>query len=519
MIQDIINRTISENISELTIGKARLKYNGTEDCAINKIDTVFEDYIHEALTEADDFKEYRGLSAGVRRSMIFEALEVVSASQQVKDFEEASSQEPLLDCLELFVVKSNSDRNNHVRVWNDETQEFDWDYHSLKTILGEKYLAMLPKYPCLEVYDPMIPHDSPRIVRGDEDGQNGIASINMYKHPSWRIDSPLCLNDPKSEKVQLELPESARMFFEHLFPEEESRNYVFRYLYHAMTNRNGCEPILVLHGRQGTGKTIFCSALMVGLFGESNWGAASKNFFNSSFNPVLVNKRIVFIDEADVDHKRYNTVKLYANDHVNIERKGFDANNNTELFFSFLVSTNNMGNYYIHHDDRRNSIVNTTDVKLLDAWSKSDIDKFAKELRDPSGSLSKGIGEYILSKSWLEDDEDEEIFQFKQDKYYEFVHRHLSSWQKKLITQIEKAGSRGLDSITLDSILMKIENDGRVKFPPQEVTIIEFVENYTHLGEHPLGEISQDDEGSNILVINEAFFKELSEESEGEDLL
>lgn len=521
-MQEIINQIIFRDVPINKITERDIVYNDSNDrTSKNKIAEALHDIIIQGIEDLTVLKKYMAADDTKRKALVVEAVKYAYDNQEGNEDQEVPG---LLDDLELFVVMDEEQVKDNTLVWDKANENFKWNSNSLKTYIGEKLYGTLPKYACQSIYDP----ENPNQITWVNSGQHDTAIVNKYKHPSWREkffakkSSPLVKKDI-TLKLKSELPESAREFFHHLFPEKESREYVFNYLYHALTERNGCQNILVIHGPTGTGKTTFADEMMRALFGDSNWGAAPKNLFRSAFNKVLLNKRIIYLDEGKVTYDTYATVKLYANTHMNIERKGVDADNTSELFFSLIVSTNKIGDYYVHYDDRRSSIVETTDIKLIDIWSKAKIEGFIEDLRDED--FIGAIGDWILSRSWDDEIEAEPLAQFRGEKFYKFVMRHLSSWEKLVIKAITLSGSRGQEDIKLNTLLMKIDNDKRFNFALQEDTLLEFIMSYRHLGEYSLGEVKEiveDGELCNVLTIGDYFYREYEsdiEDESGEDLL
>lgn len=523
-MQETINQIIFREVPINRITERDIIYNNGDDrCSKKKIAVALHDVVVQGIEDITLLKKYMAASDSDKRSWVVEAVKYANDNQDNKP--EGSNELSLLDDLELFVVMDEGQIKENTLVWDKVNENFKWNANALKTFVGEKYYGMLPKYCCTSIYDPENPNQITWLESG---GQKDSAIVNKYKHPSWREKFFVKKSSSKVKKditlkLRSELPESAREFFHHLFPEKESREYVFNYLYHALTERNGCQNILVIHGPTGTGKTTFADEMMRALFGDSNWGAAPKNLFRSAFNKVLLDKRIIYLDEGKVTYDTYATVKLYANTHMNIERKGVDADNTSELFFSLIVSTNKIGDYYVHYDDRRSSIVETTDTKLLDIWSQDQIIEFIKDLKDED--FVGAIGDWILSRSWDDEIEVSPLTQFRGERFYKFVERHLSSWEKLVLKAVTTSGERGQEEIKINTLLMKVDNDKRFNFVLQEDTLLEFISGYRHLGKHSLGtvrEVVEDGELCNVLTIGEFFYRKYESDTEdesGEDLL
>jgi len=88
--------------------------------------------------------------------------------------------------------------------------------------------------------------------------------MNSYKRPKWMGLLPLLSHE---RKVVEELPEEIQKFFDHLFIDQESLDYVLDWMYHLITARN--EVALVVNGAKGVGKGLLGSILQ-GLVGVTN---------------------------------------------------------------------------------------------------------------------------------------------------------------------------------------------------------------------------------------------------------
>tara|TARA_R110000782_G_scaffold41860_1_gene95631 strand:- start:779 stop:2341 length:1563 start_codon:yes stop_codon:yes gene_type:complete len=520
-MQEQLDQIIFDNVPIDSIGTRDIFYNNrTSKTTRTKVDEHFQELIFLKLP--DEFKiQYMNMTSVEKKSMILEALIKAEQEQEEEDESGSCPRRELAEKLELYIVEDGHSQD-HVRVWDREEEHFNRRYAPVKTYLGDKMTKHIPHFMCKEIYDPMVKDNSSQII-WPGDGQEGTAIVNLYKHPSWRLDS--LLNIPESSglesKEDFALPSSARAFFLHLFPEKESRHYVYDYMYHALTSKHGCENILFIHSGTGTGKTLFADNLMRNLVGDSNYRQTSKNLFKSAFNSVLENKRVIYFDEAKVDRDSYKVVKLYANNRMNIEKKGVDADNLTSLFFSLIVSTNKMKDYYLDNDDRRSSIVETTKIKLLSIWSKEEADQFAEDLE--KDDFIGEIGDFILARAWTKKPP-KGLHQFKGKKFYKFVQYHLSSWQKVVLKAVFLAGKRQETEISLSTILNKIDSSRRGNNSSEihENTVQEFILDYLHEGEDLLGfVVDGEEEDEKILKINKCFIKDESqtEDEEEEDLL
>ena len=479
---------IYDNFSIKTIQSQRIRFIDGTSSRINAFVDQLQPMLKEFLS-SEERLEYHDLSDKERYEL------VDSIARKAQKRQEADRIQDELDNADfniqgLSILVELVDDQELYYLYDENTKDIaPYTYNGLKRLIPQQQFNTLEKKPCFSVYEPF---DTDQNFNEVLIGQRPLVRVNTYKHPEWR-DSISTFSGRDCD-----LPPLAQDFLEHLFPNYEAREYVFNWLNGAMTSKQGNEFILVLNGPTGTGKTIFATDLMLALFGEKNWGAAPKHLFESNFNSVLENKRLIFIDEAKINERDYNTVKLYANKKLNIEKKGMDANNTTDLYYSMILSNNKMGNIFVDPDDRRFSIVETTTDKLLDAWEDESVTEFVEALKDPD--FVREIGEYILANYGSET-----LKQYKSARFYQFVWRHLSQWQKLVCNKIFKAGKEGETECEFSRLKSAIVNNKNIKYDVQVDTIIEFIESYKHEGLHKLGEVKYNSDHEYELIINKHF--------------
>jgi hypothetical protein len=115
------------------------------------------------------------------------------------------------------------------------------------------------------------------------------------------------------------------------------------------------------------------------LFGPKNFHSGSDRMFKGTFNSQMEGKKLVYCDEILIKNKEEeDKIKLVVNDVVEIERKGKDVKQ-VKNFANFYVSSNNLDSISLTADDRRFSIVNLTDKKLLDVLDSDSINSLLEE--------------------------------------------------------------------------------------------------------------------------------------------
>jgi hypothetical protein len=232
----------------------------------------------------------------------------------------------------------------------------------LTGIIDPKLKWSHKKYTCLFEYDPYIPK-----ILHKFDGQ---WKFNTYKCPFWAEDF-FYSGGKKAIPVVKKIPKLYHTFFMHLVNDhKESYTYLIDWLSNMLQNRNYC--ILTTIGNQGIGKGVLGS-IMQNLVGKSNFSKTDKKLITKDFNGQLKDKRLVYLDELKVTSvDQENKLKDLINDYIEVEAKGVDAKlsrNYSSLYFS----SNNLDSIRIPSDDRRFSIVELTDKKLVSVFDENKI--------------------------------------------------------------------------------------------------------------------------------------------------
>jgi hypothetical protein len=111
--------------------------------------------------------------------------------------------------------------------------------------------------------------------------------------------------DEYAEEFADEIPETTILFFEHLIPDEETREYVLRFILTKLTTMQFSEVILYFLGIQGAGKNLFIDWLA--MLTENQADNSSSDFqmvievdlenFLAKYNHWIVNALFANLDE------------------------------------------------------------------------------------------------------------------------------------------------------------------------------------------------------------------------------
>jgi hypothetical protein len=315
----------------------------------------------------------------------------------------------------------------------DEVRIVDFrnkDYQSitkqnLKDMLNSKLDLSNRKYHCEYMYDPF----SCEVLTKNS---SGFYKYNTYQPPLWYRDYYYSGGTVPVKKREV-IPEEYHKFLTHLVGNDApSYNYILDWMANAIRSRNYC--ILATIGNQGVGKGVL-GEIMRKLFGEENSYVGTDRMIKSNFNPQMLNKKFVYIDEVAIRNKQdEDRIKVVVNDYIEIEKKGIDAQQ-TKNYANFYISSNNLDALRISADDRRFSIVNLTDTKMRDSWSAAKIQDLLEV------ELVAELGRYLYYRPT---DDQKMLQNFISDRTQEVRDSSMSDWQDWFLGEfcVERAGEQ-----------------------------------------------------------------------------
>lgn len=250
----------------------------------------------------------------------------------------------------------------------------------------------------------------------NEDHGEVFHKFNIYQHPEWRKE---VVNSEESIKI---LPELYHKFFMHIVKgDEKSYEYVLDWLSNALVSRN-LTVLCAIASEEGTGKGVL-GEIMRNLVGDSNFNKVRDEIFKNKFNNGLRNKRIVQLDEIKLrTDDEMNKFKDIINNSIEIEQKGKDAES-LPNYASFYLSSNNIDAIKPSSSDRRFSIVEMSETKLVKVFSKQEINQLA------SGYLIEQVGSFLLNREIKND----MFLPFKSSQYEHVREAALAPWQEYML--------------------------------------------------------------------------------------
>jgi len=274
---------------------------------------------------------------------------------------------------------------------------------------------------------------NPRVAGGyttevTTDGQEIIA-VNSHSMPPWRTE----------EKKSPVLPKEFVELMEHLFPEEECREYLYNWMFHMLDSRS---PIhLLLHSVRGIGKNTLVY-ILENLVGSSNYYTVPKNFFDNNFDSELRHKRLLYFDEHKID-SRLNEAefKQYTDPRKAYHGKGLAISGLEINHASHIIANNQEVVNHIVSSSRRFSVPVVTHLPLVDVKGEEWISEIYRLARDKE--FLANIGWWLLkngqSSKWPKDSP------YKSSLFHELVYKALYPWQKWIIDTIESGVTDQID--------------------------------------------------------------------------
>lgn len=257
--------------------------------------------------------------------------------------------------------------NNKIMLLDEPNRSIEeYDRTRIKEILSPKFDFMSKMHTAKYEYRPL----EPGMLLKNKDG---TFTYNTYSPPKWQQDWFYTKGEEFPTKVN-NIPPLYEKFLKHLVgngkDSKASYDYIVKWLANGLKRKNYC--ILTTIGKQGIGKGVL-GGIMRQLFGDKNYYEGSDRMFKGTFNSQIADKRLVYCDEITIKEREdEDRLKLVVNDTVEIEKKGVDAKT-IKNYASFYISSNHMDSITLTADDRRFSIVDLTDTKLLEIMTPEEI--------------------------------------------------------------------------------------------------------------------------------------------------
>ncbi len=424
----------------------------------------------------------------------------------------------ILDVLKRTIkLQMKEEKNSDLR-GSDLIRSFSYDdYRPIRCIESNNYTFINTKTNevanlSYDTYDECVPKDIrkepikgkvlfnpyiPRQIYTEVFKNQIITCANRYVRPEWQLDRELT---EEERKIVPRLPESIARFMETLFPSAASREFVYDWLHHAVTER--CETYLVLNGAKGIGKGLLTDYICKKLMGKENHRIATPSLVDGNkFNAILHECRMIVLDEMPInDHDKIAILKRIINTDQGIEFKNKDVAGTVETYNSFIISSNNLSDIKIEWDDRRFSVMDVSQKKLNEIWTEKEIKALVDDIEDPDHNTIREFGYWLMYRV----PKDGPFAVFKGEHFLRLCYSSLPEWSRTIIDEIESGMYDTLDDVTLKMRFKERNPMGRF---PHAGKVEDFLKNYKHQGTKDLGTYEKADNGGFIITVSDEFYK------------
>jgi hypothetical protein len=315
----------------------------------------------------------------------------------------------ILDCHLFLSIKSPSDvilANLTTGYMNSKVSE-----QAIRRALDKNEYAHFIQKQTLVAEFIYNPHAKQMLDYNAEGGE----TFNTYQPPTWKKDSYF-FQQPLPEAPTSLTPIMDKYLTHLVAGDAASKEYILDWLATALRSRNF--TILTAIGEPGIGKGVL-GEIMSKLVGSANFTRVRDTVFKKQFNAPLKNKQIVYVDEVSLtSNEEIDRVKDVVNARIEIEQKGLDSEE-VDNHASFYLTSNRMDAIKIESSDRRFSIIQLTDERLLKVFAKSEIPLISSDKEIEALAL------YLLNREIKSD-----MYEpFRSQRYEEVLEAGLAEWE------------------------------------------------------------------------------------------
>lgn len=310
-----------------------------------------------------------------------------------------------------LIMDTRKDSGDYCFLDRATGEQHDIDTLRASEIIGKKYW---PDYLNANKLEAEFTFN-PRLPAFTTTARENTLIYNTYKPATWR-HREYWFNEsvPKLDKM----PELYERYFDHITGGyKESKEYLLDWIANSLRERNF--TILTAIGIQGAGKGMLAEGILKHLHGETNFQYCRDEIFKNKFNAQLKNKTIVNVDEISLKTKEeHDKLKGIVNDTIELEAKGKDATN-AQNFASFYITSNYLDAIEIEAGDRRYSIIQLSNKKILDTDLRAHIKTICKP------EMVYELGRYL----WYRPITHDMFAPFKSERYEEVKRHGLKTWE------------------------------------------------------------------------------------------
>jgi hypothetical protein len=270
---------------------------------------------------------------------------------------------------------------------------------------------------------------------------------------------------------------------------------------------------LVLSGSPGIGKGMY-ARIMSELLGEDNVKDATKNVLKSSFNDIFVDTRLVTHDEYPAaTREEMSALKKNIESKQSIQKKFEDIKTRGDVWASQIITVNKGVRYQFEPNERKFSVLDLTDVPLLDVMTETEIDGVTRRIEEDPEYLAR-IGYYFLNHK----PKASKKIGLKGDRFWDMCLAGLVGFNRFMVAELRRqhGAEHNLDRMIIDYLDSR---GSRGSEPPTEAEVTDHLKMWK-LGGKEIAKVYRRD-GSLYLksLVTPHMFRDIYEEEfdEGED--
>lgn len=298
--------------------------------------------------------------------------------------------------------------------------------------------------------------------------------VNYYVAPPWRF-----------VEAKGKLTGFIKDLIDHLFPNEDEKEYVLDWLHYAVVRRN--ETVLCLIGARGTGKGLLLNDILAQLIGTDYHEIAKQEVLTEKFNSEFKNKRHVYFDEVDISgDKELTRFRALANNKISVESKGEDAET-MDNFASMSLTSNNKKEFRAEPQERRLSVPEVTEKPFLDLYTEDEINDFCQRIKEPDSLEIAEFGNFLLERQ----PKNSAQRPLKGKYFFELSRMSMPEWKSFIIDYFINEGEIGVGILasSLKKQFIKLHGE-ESPFVTKKGSYESFLGDYLHEGKFRIGRVT-----------------------------
>lgn len=315
-------------------------------------------------------------------------------------------------------------------------------------------LALENVEPCALEYNPTKPMTWKAHYKTGTRRIPNLTHFNKHIAPYWK----------SLPNLHLGLPDEVEKIFSHMVGgDQRMLDYFYDATHYMIKDR--LDVYLVLSGSPGIGKGMY-ARIMAELLGEANVKDATKNVLKSNFNDIFVDTRLVTHDEYPAaTREEMSALKKNIESKQSIQKKFEDIETRGDVWASQIITVNKGVRYQFEPNERKFSVLDLTDIPLLDVMSETEIDGVTHRIEEDPEYLSR-IGYFFLDHK----PKASKKIGLKGDRFWDMCLAGLVGFNRFMVAELRRkhGAEHNLEMMIIDYIDSRGARGGE---PPTEAEV------------------------------------------------